>query len=99
MKKLSAFGLGIAVLVWSLTAVAAESPLPAGVKEITTSELKALFDGKQKFTLINSLSALEFTQSKIQGSVNIPYGHLRDGEKKLPADKNETLIFYCLGPG
>lgn len=87
------------ILCGSLSAGAAESPLPAGVKDISTPELKALFDRKERYVLINPLSALEFTQSKIPGAINLPYGHLRDGSVKLPPDKSQTLIFYCLGPG
>jgi len=77
----------------------AQAPvLPEGVREIGTEELKQKIDAGEKLVLINSLSALEFTQSKIKGSVNIPYGHLRDGEDKLPPDQGATLVFYCLGP-
>lgn len=99
MRKSLVLFTSAVTLLWSLSALAAESSLPAGVKEITTPELKGLFDRKEEFVLINSLSALEFTQTKIPGSVNMPYGHLRDGSAKLPADKNAKLIFYCLGPG
>jgi len=77
---------------------AQEVKLPEGVKEITTDELKGRMDRGENLVLINSLSPLEFTQTKIKGSVNIPYGHLRDGEDKLPPDKEATLVFYCLGP-
>lgn len=99
MKRITVLLAGIGALLCSFSAGAADSPLPAGVKEITTPELKALFDRQEKFVLINSLSSLEFTQSKIPGAVNLPYGRLRDGIVKLPAGKDAKLIFYCLGPG
>lgn len=99
MKKMLLLLPSVAVLLCALAAGAADSALPTGVKEITTPELKALFDSKEKFLLINPLSALEFTQSKIPGAVNLPYSHLRDGSVQLPADKSGKLIFYCLGPG
>lgn len=97
-KSLVLFASAV-ILCWGLSAGAAESPLPPGVREITTAELKVLFDRKEKYVLINPLSALEFTQSKIPGAVNLPYGHLRDGSARFPPDKNQMLIFYCLGPG
>lgn len=99
MSKSLALFMSAVTLLWSLSALAAESSLPAGVREITTSELKAMFDRKEQFVLVNSLSALEYTQSKIPGAINLPYGHLRDGSAKFPADKNAKLVFYCLGPG
>lgn len=99
VKKIPMLLPSVAVLLYALAAGAADSALPTGVKEITTPELKALFDSKENFVLINPLSALEFTQSKIPGAVNLPYGHIRDGSIQLPADKGAKLIFYCLGPG
>lgn len=87
----------ITLLLPSLVA-AQDTKLPEGVKAISTEELKAMVDRGDKVAVINSLSALEFTQTKIKGSVNIPYGKLRDGEASLPADKDTTLVFYCLGP-
>lgn len=99
MKRIPVLLACAALLICSTSAGAANAPLPSGVKEITTPELKALFDRKEKFVLVNSLSALEFTQSKIPGSINLPYGHLRDGSASFPANKKEKLIFYCLGPG
>jgi len=87
----------VALLLPSLLA-AEEIKLPDGVKAISTEELKAMLDRGEKVAVINSLSALEFTQTKIKGSINIPYGKLRDGEAALPADKETALVFYCLGP-
>lgn len=87
----------VALLVPSLL-WAQEVKIPEGAKIITTEELKGMLERKEKLTLINSLSALEFTQTKIKGSVNIPYGHLRDGEASLPEERELSLVFYCLGP-
>ena len=77
---------------------AEEVQIPEGTKTITTEELKGMIDRRENLALINSLSALEFTQTKIKGSINVPYGKLRDGEASLPADKETALVFYCLGP-
>ena len=88
----------LAVLLVPAVLPAQEVKLPDGVQEIKTAELKAKMDAGGKLAVINSLSPLEFTQTKIKGAVNLPYGHLRDGEVKLPADKEMALVFYCLGP-
>lgn len=75
-----------------------DAPIPPGVKIVEADALKAMLDGKGAMVLVNSLSPLEFTQTKISGSVNLPYGQLRDGKVKLPADRGTPLVFYCLGP-
>ncbi|HWR97840.1 MAG TPA: rhodanese-like domain-containing protein [Candidatus Methanoperedens sp.] len=90
--------LALAVVLLPALARAQEVKLPEGVAAVGTDELKGLLDRGGKVVLINSMSALEFTQTKIKGSVNIPYGKLRDGEAKLPEDKEAVLVFYCLGP-
>ena len=87
----------VTLLLPSLLA-AEDIKLPDGVKAISTEELKGMLDRGEKVAVINSLSALEFTQTKIKGSINIPYGKLRDGEASLPADRETALVFYCLGP-
>lgn len=88
----------LATLLLPSVLAAEETKLPDGVKAVTTEELKGMLDRGEKVAVINSLSALEFTQTKIKGSINIPYGKLRDGEATLPADKETALVFYCLGP-
>ena len=92
------WALALATLLIPVLLRAEEAKVPEGAKAITTEELKGMVDRGTKLVLVNSLSALEFTQTKIKGSVNIPYGQLRDGEEKLPADKETPLVFYCLGP-
>jgi rhodanese-related sulfurtransferase len=68
------------------------------LKFVTTEELKAMMDQGEDFLLINALSPLEFTQTKIKGSVNIPYGKMKQGKAELPSDKEKKLVFYCQGP-
>ena len=68
------------------------------LKFVTTDELKAMMDQGEDFLLINALSPIEFTQTKIKGSVNIPYGKLKQGKAELPSDKEKKLVFYCKGP-
>jgi len=77
---------------------AQDAAIPEGVKVVAADGVKAMLAGGGRVLLVNTLSPLEFTQSKIAGSVNLSYEHLRDGEDKLPADKTTALVFYCLGP-
>jgi len=70
--------------------------LAASYQEIDTLLLKAMLDkDKEKdILLIYPLSRIEYNDLHIAGSVNIP---LDDLQKKLPADHNRPLVFYCLG--
>ena len=65
---------------------------------VSTDEVKAMLDAGEDFLLINALSPIEFTEKRIGGSVNIPYGPLVLGEASLPEDKGKKLVFYCKGP-
>lgn len=64
--------------------------------EIKADELKSKFDAGEKLTLINPLSDIEFNAKHIPGSVNIPLQNILI-TKKLPKDKNQLIITYCLG--
>jgi rhodanese-related sulfurtransferase len=98
MKKDSFF----AVVLMLIFVISAPCGVAAAEGEelqfVTTDELKVMMDQGEDFLLINALSPLEFTQTKIKGSVNIPYGKLKQGKAELPAVKTKKLIFYCMGP-
>ena len=68
------------------------------LKFIKTDKLKQLYDGKENFLLINTLSPIEFDEIAIKGSINLPYELIKRGDAKLPKDKSKKLIFYCKGP-
>lgn len=65
---------------------------------VTTDELKRMVDAKEDFLLADTLSPIEFAEERIAGSVNVPFGALKDGDVKLPPDKTKKLVFYCKGP-
>lgn len=62
-------------------------------QEISAPELKAKMDAKEVL-VIYPLSRIEYRNLHIVGDVNIPMSELKE---KLPADKNQTIAFYCLG--
>lgn len=84
------------ILVTALLLALCTPVLAASYLEIDTPLLKAMLDrDKDKnILLVYPLSRIEFNDLHITGSVNIPLDEL---EKKLPADRNRTLVFYCLG--
>jgi hypothetical protein len=87
-----------ALLTWSAMGGVPAKAADEDLKFVTTDELKAMIDAKEDFALINALSPLEFTETKIIGSINIPYDRLKRGKASLPDDKVMTLVFYCKGP-
>jgi rhodanese-related sulfurtransferase len=64
--------------------------------EINAVELKSKIEAGEKLILINPLSKIEFDAKHIPGSVNIPLPDIRT-TAKLPKDKNQLIITYCLG--
>lgn len=61
--------------------------------EIGAEQVREMMDSGQA-TVIFPLSPIEFNNLHIEGSVNIPIDQI---PASLPADKTQTLIFYCLG--
>jgi hypothetical protein len=68
-----------------------------GVTLVSTSELKELLEKTRNVTLINTLSAIEFDNQTIPGSINIPYEHIKEHKTPLPKDKSAHLVFFCKG--
>lgn len=62
--------------------------------KITAPEVKGMMENKNVL-IINTLSTLEFELQHIPGSVSIPINTIRT-PGILPADKNTSLIFYCM---
>ena len=66
-------------------------------KTVTTDQLKAMFDKKQKFILIDARTKQEYKNAHIFKAINIPDKKLQENIALLPADKNTLLIVYCNG--
>lgn len=65
----------------------------AAVKEINAQDLKTMME-KDNVVVVFPLSSIEFNDIHIPDSLNISIEAL---EKRLPADKETKLAFYCLG--
>jgi hypothetical protein len=72
--------------------------LPDGVTEIKTADLKAVVDKGDKITLVDSRPAKRSAQSSLPGTISIPVDEFQAQANKLPANKDELLVFYCGGP-
>ena len=63
--------------------------------EIKAKQLKEIVDSGKNLLLINPLSDIEFNDQHIPGSVNIPLQEIL--VTKLPKDRNQLIVTYCLG--
>jgi rhodanese-related sulfurtransferase len=66
-------------------------------KIVSTDQLKAMFDKKQTFILIDARTKQEYKNAHIINSINIADKKLQENMSLLPADKNALLIIYCNG--
>lgn len=98
MKRCVAIVVPVIMLLLGASPAGVPAAEDAGISIVTTDELKSMMDRGEDLVLINALSPLEFTQTKIKDSINVPYGKLKSGEASLPEGKGKTLVFYCLGP-
>ena len=64
--------------------------------EIKAKQLKSIMDAGEKLLLINPLSDIEFNDTHIPGSVNIPLEYILITDE-LPKDKNHLIVTYCKG--
>ncbi|MBW2689575.1 MAG: rhodanese-like domain-containing protein [Deltaproteobacteria bacterium] len=60
---------------------------------VDAAQVKKMMDDNSAFVVF-PLSAIEYNNLHIEGSVNIPIEELPAG---LPDDKKYSLVFYCLG--
>jgi rhodanese-related sulfurtransferase len=62
---------------------------------ISTKDLKAKLDHKDKFKLAETLAPERFSEAHIPGAVNIPPDKLKEMAAKLLPDKNAEIVTYC----
>jgi rhodanese-related sulfurtransferase len=74
-------------------ATVARNKLDGEVIGITPMEVKARFDAKQDFLLLDARSPAEYQQEHLAGSTLIPLGALRSRLGELPKDKE--IVTFC----
>jgi len=82
-----------AIMMCLIVVLASGSCLAGQYKEIDAIGVKSLIE-QNAATVINPLSSIEYENQHIPGTINIPLDHLAS---RLPNDKNEPIVFYCLG--
>jgi hypothetical protein len=80
------------VLMAAISVAAAE--FEPGITLITAEELKAMMDARREMLVANTLSPMEFRDTAIPGSVNLPMEFVEEGRGRMPADKGLLLVFY-----
>jgi len=61
------------------------------------AKLVAEGPGKTPFTLIDSRPLLRFQEGAIPGAIHLPFIGFDKFRDRLPADKNQLVVFYCGG--
>ena len=62
---------------------------------ITTEDLKAKLDQKQKITVVETLAPERFREAHIPGALNIPPEKIKELAPRLLPTKNVEIITYC----
>jgi len=98
LKKFTVGLVSILVLATALAAGLQTRHPCEGVSEITTAELKKLFDeNASSSSSIRSAPGVHPDQD--QGLDQPPVRPSPERFDQTAADKSEKLVFYCLGPG
>ena len=90
--------LALAVLAFCFLPAPGMWAAENNLRNISTTELKAMLDQGEKLTLVNVLPRIVHDGRFIKGSVNIPVGRIRTSSE-MPKDKTKPIVFYCLGRG
>lgn len=110
MKKVSIV-LFILVFAVASLAIAGKVPTPTtppeGVTIISAEEAKPLFENKE-VQAFDMRKALNYGKGHLPGAVSVPYKWTKKGDPskrtgkydmtKLPADKNQKILFHSDGP-
>lgn len=69
----------------------------ADYRFIDTAQLKAMFDEKKAFTLVDARTKEEYDEAHIVKAISITEKGFESEASQLPADKNALLVIYCNG--
>lgn len=64
-------------------------------RTISTKDLKAKLDHRNKFKLVETLAPERYREAHIPGAVNIPPEKVEELAPKLLPDKNAEIVTYC----
>lgn len=61
------------------------------------TKLVAVGPQKGNFTLVDSRPGIKYDEGHIPGAIAIPFPKMSEMKDRLPADKNQLIVFYCGG--
>ena len=94
MGKIGAFVFFcLTCFMFLISSAFAESSLDC--RRITAPEVRRVLEEKSAM-VVNVLSEIEHAMQHIPGSINIPITKLKTSDK-LSKDKNQPIVFYCMG--
>ena len=62
---------------------------------ISTKELKAKLDGKDKITVVETLAPERYREAHIPGALNIPPERIKELAPTILPNKNAEIVTYC----
>ncbi|MCX8027060.1 MAG: rhodanese-like domain-containing protein [Thermodesulfovibrionales bacterium] len=80
------------------TEISVKQPAKLPPEKIASTEFVAEHVEKGDAVIIDSRPAPRFYEGAIPGAINIYDAEFDKHIDKLPKDKNQLLIFYCMGP-
>lgn len=95
MKKIELKRIWFCMLI-ALGCFLAQSAQAEDFPEITAEQLKSKMNAGENLLLINPLSDVDYEAKHIPGSINIPLEKMHYTEK-LPKNKSQLIVTYCLG--
>jgi rhodanese-related sulfurtransferase len=64
-------------------------------RTISTKELKAKLDGKQRITVVETLAPERYRDAHIPGALNIPPERVKEMAPQLLPNKDAEIVTYC----
>jgi hypothetical protein len=68
------------------------------VQTISRDELKAKIDRRERFLLVETLSATTYHHAHLPGAINLPPDQVKALAAKLLPDKDADIVVYCASP-
>jgi rhodanese-related sulfurtransferase len=62
---------------------------------VSTKQLKAKIDGKERVTVVETLAPERYREAHIPGALNIPPERIKELAAQLLPDKDAEIITYC----
>jgi rhodanese-related sulfurtransferase len=99
LKKNKGYCIAVTVKNKVITKIQALEPYKVPADQLVDTDTMKKMIAEGGWTIVDSRPTGKWAEAHIPGAISIPLGALKKGSgwKKLPADKNAKLVFYCGG--